>query len=285
MSLFHKDPFHFAGMPPTTNGTWLCGEELHVMNDWYIDNLGVVLCSIVVVTTFSIFWYQARNAGPKIWRSPWVFIFFGYVLMQCAAIFMFGYFMHFARHQLPPVWKEKMVSLLGCIDLWAGYWIVGQFLVLSPFVDMGCVSWKGLVKWLNYLLAVVMLCVMLYLEFWAKNPGYHNPTMHLIIDITHGLVLFGNLMTIIEVLVMRWLFSKQSLCIAVTTVLNVVALYLRFQKDSHISDSVMECIWYLFEGASLILIWLFFVSTRDLLHPSQDEYAVNGASRDLLHAI
>lgn len=283
MSLLHKDPFHI--IPPNVNGTFLCGEPFHVVNEWYIENIGVVLCSTIVVLSFSIFWYQSRNSGPKIWGSPWIFIFYGYVLMQCAAIFMFGYFIYFAKNQIGPVWKWKMTSLLGCIDLWAGYWLVGQYLVLSPFVDMGCVKWKGLVKVLNYLLSIVMLGIMLYFEFWAPIPGFHNPVLQKIVDITHGLVLLGNLMTIIECVVKRWCFSKQGFCIALTTILNVVALDLRFNKNSHINDGVMECIWYLFEGASLILIWLFFVSTRDLIEPSANEYSVNGNSRDLLQAI
>jgi len=283
MSLLHKDPYTF--LPPTGNGTFLCGEEIHVVDDWYISNLGVVLCSMVVVVSFSIFWYQSRNAGPKVWKSPWIFIFFGYVLMQCAAILMFGYFIYFAKHENPPTWKSKMTSLLGCTDLWAGYWIVGQYLVISPMVDMGCIKWKGLVKALNYIISIVMFAIMLYFEFWAKNPGFRNPTLQRIVDVTHGLVLVGNLMTIVEVVIKRWCFSKQGMCIAITTILNVVALDLRFNKNSHINDSVMECIWYLFEGASLILIWKFFISTRDLLEPTENDYSVNGASRDLLQAI
>jgi len=256
------------------NATFLCDGEHHVVGDWYVVNLGTILCSMVVVISFIVFWYKARNAGPSVWRTPWMFVFYGYVLMQMAAIVMFGYFMHYAI-EYPDSTYAKIAYMLGGLDLWGGYWCVGQFLIIGPLVDMGCLKWEGWLRAISYLVIVVVLIVLEYLELFGKPAGYHNPIVQKIVDASHTMVLVGNLMTVIEVIYMKWFCSKQALCIWVTTALNCFALYLRF--TAHMDRDRMECIWYLFEGISLILLWQFYIWTRDLVDPvrrfsSQDEY-------------
>eukprot|EP00494_Astrolonche_serrata_P000016 UN00016 len=80
--------------------------------------------------------------------------------------------------------------LLFGIDMWGGYWIVGQYLVISPCIDMKWFKWKGWFKIINVLFSLIMGGVIFYFEFFTDDP-HKNPTFQKLMQATEGIVLFG----------------------------------------------------------------------------------------------
>lgn len=255
------------------NRTGLCNGEIHVEKDWYIVNLGGVITALCVLTVFTYLFRAHKDAGSKIWRSPWIFVFYGYLAMQAAAIPLFLYFHHFEHGE---GWRGTVNMILMSTDIYGGYWIVGQFLITGPLVDMGCLKWSegccSIIKIINLVLAIVMACVLYGIAL--HGDPWESPVYQKIVHFTSVLVYLGNFLVIIETFVKRWVFTKAGLWIFISTILNVIALVLRF-KTTNISKHEVECLWYVLEGLSLILIWFFFVDTRDKLE-DDDEIVAGG---------
>merc|ERR1711879_870967 len=130
-----------------------------------------------------------RNAGPKVWQSSWMYIFYGYLMMQFVAIFLFGYFFHYSRAD---GWKGIMSEILSVTDLFCGYWMVGQYLIISPIIDMGCcnLKWKGWFKKLNLLVMFIIGAIM-YGVLFEEDP-HKSPIFQKIVNATEHMVYIGN---------------------------------------------------------------------------------------------
>jgi len=224
------------------NGTIFCCGPIHVTGDWTIESLGAVVISASVLFIFSIFFYQNRNAGPKVWRSPWMPIFYGYLTMQFVAIPLFMYFATFAKGPSEPLkdWKRTIGVILSATDLLCGYFIVGQYLIISPLVDMKIFSWDGWFKLANYLLTFVMACIYYYEEL--TTDAWKNKRFQDLINVTETMVYLGNLLVLIECVCKGWTFSRAGMNLAITTGLNVFALYLRFDRPTWISSGQLHCL-------------------------------------------
>jgi len=260
--------FDDFGIPPwlPQNGTIFC-REVHVMGEWYISDLGPAIISLVVITTFIVLFYMNRNAGPTLWKSPWMPIFYGYLLMQFAAIVNFTYFSHFSedRHSL----RSFIGRLMWVFLSWGGYWLVGQYLIASPMVDMKCFSWSGAFKFVNYFLSTAYFCIYMYFEFGFDEP-FHNTLYRELFKFSRILVYIGNAIVLVEVLVKRWVLSREGLLIYLTTAINTFALVWTF-KYSDEGQTRANCLYYVLEGISLVLIWRFVVISRSKVN-SVDEY-------------
>jgi len=264
----HSDPLSWVPLPvvyPWTN--CFCMEYIRPFPDkypgWYIISLGASLIALGVILTFTILFFLYRKAGPKIWRSSWMFIFYGYLAMQLAGALGFMYF--FSRPG-----KNYFGRVLFGIDIWCGYWIVGQYLVMSPMIDMGCFQWKGLTKIANYAFSLVMAVVIFYFEIHDEDPE-HDKTYQNIIKATQLVVYLGNIMVFVQIVKERWVCSIPALLILISTFLNAFSLYIRFNDKVMPNKNEMNCIWYLLEGVSLVLIWFYFVLTRKKLS-DDDEF-------------
>lgn len=261
-----KDPLSWAPTPvifPWTN--CLCLGAIRPFPEkyphWYILSLGATLIALGVLLTFAVLFYLFRKAGPKIWRSPWMFIFYGYLVMQLAGALGFIYF--FSR-------PDNIARILFALDIWCGYWIVGQYLVLSPLIDMGCLNWRGITKIANYALSLLMGAVIFYFELHDEDPE-HDKIFQNIIKSTQLVVYIGNIMLVIEILKEKWIISIPSLLIFLSTFLNAFSLVIRFNDNIMPNKNEMNCIWYLLEGVSLVLIWFYFVLTRKKLSSNEND--------------
>lgn len=265
-TFFGTDEF-YGGNPNTTttfppwlpkNATILC-KEIHVTDTWEISGLGAIITSALVLVTFTVFFFLHRNDGPQVWNSSWLPIFQGYLAMQFVAIFLYGYFFSFVTSW---DWKGVLARSLFVILSWGGYWVVGQFLIVAPFVDMGCCKWKGCFKWLNLLLCAFMLCPYVYFEFLVDDP-WDNKEFHQFFDFTRTLVYVGNVFVLVEVVYYKWYCKRPGFLIYLTTFINGFALWFTFKYVADPNFIRKNCLYYVLEAISLILIWRFFIITRD----------------------
>merc|ERR1740124_804076 len=119
-------------------------------------------------------------------------------MMQFAAVFLYGGLMGFAgldRKTHPLNW----VARCFWVPLsWGGYWQVAQFLIASPLVDMGCFSWKGCYRAVNWIISLGLLATYIFFEFYYDDPN-KQPAFKKLFIFSRELVYVGNFMVIIEV--------------------------------------------------------------------------------------
>lgn len=240
------------------NATVFC-KELEITDGWYITGLGTVIVSALVVITFAILFYLHRKDGPKVWRSSWLPIFLGYLAMQAVAVLLYGYFMPYTIG-----FDEKgiIARALFCILSWGGYWVVGQFLIISPLIDIGCFKWKGIFKIVNYVLCFLMLLVYIYFEYNFQNP-WENHAFKQFFAFTRLVVYVGNVLVLVEVVYYKWYAKMPGFLIYLCTILNGFALYFTFKYVGDSDFLRKNCLYYVLEAISLVLIWRFFIITRE----------------------
>eukprot|EP00494_Astrolonche_serrata_P033865 UN34134 len=127
-------------------------------------------------------------------------IFYGYLMMQGAAIVLFSGLQMYGMKSL----DEPLAIVARCFWLplsWGGYWQVGQYLITSPLVDMGCCKWEGWFKALNLLLSFGMLGVYAYFELFIDDP-MGNKFFNNLFKFSRAIVYVGNALCLIE-LVMK----------------------------------------------------------------------------------
>jgi len=265
---------------PWTN--CFCVGPLKITDTWVVTSLGAAIIAFLVMATFAVLFYLYRNAGPRVWNSSWMPLFYGYLIMQFAGcmgfLFIFGWGMN------PEItgWRHNLALVMFSLDIWCGYWVVGQYLVVSPLADMFNLKWGGWFKILNYVFTIATGVITFYFEFAIKDP-WKNAHYQQWIKASELAVYLGNFICIIELFVMRWLCSYETILMAITTALNVIALYTHM-KPQYSHDPAFMCVWYVLEGLALILIWFFFTTSRKKLDDDEDEvyefldeYAVQNA--------
>eukprot|EP00494_Astrolonche_serrata_P028538 UN28805 len=113
---------------------------------------------------------------------------------------------------------------------WGGYWLVGQFMIASPLVDLGIFKWDGWFRTANYALAIFMLLLEAYLELSLDVP-FENKLFKKIFDGSRTLVYIGNLIVIIEVIVKRWTLQVPGIIIFLATLVNFIGLTMFFKDQ------------------------------------------------------
>jgi len=273
------DPWLTPGWPQ--NATLWCSEVVITPN-WHVYAPLTVVVSAFVALFFFFMCYLNRNAGPSIWKAPWMIIFYGYVSMQLAAILLWGFLAHYEMTSTSTL--ARIMRLFTFVPLsWGGYWLVGQYLIVSPLVDLKCFKWEGVFKAINWTISLLAMCLYMYLEVGYQDPT-SNPEFTKLEDFSRLLVYIGNFFVLIEVLFKHWVFSYQGALIYLVSAINAFALFITFQfSKKHPSEPFVryQCLYYVLEGAALIILWKFFTMTRPLLADEDDldEYRFHKMSK------
>lgn len=270
MATFQDYEFLYHGAN-TTNSTGICDPHVLTKYNWTIDNPFTMFVSAVVMVYFGCQWYLNRKAGPSLWDSPWMPIFYGYVLMQFCALFLFGGFMQFYKVWpiFNPISVGGIILRIAFVGLdWGGYWLVGQYMIVAPLVDMGFVSWKkkGWFRILNYVITFTYLIWLTYMEFTVASP-FTNKWVHKAFDFSRTMVYLGNIMLLVEVIQKGWLCNLSGFLVLLDTAINLVGLYLFFGGSGNSSghNNSQTCTYYVLEGAATLVLWFFVLNTRSAI--------------------